>query len=476
MIYLIKTKQNKINLYYILMDLNVNNYKKHELIDILELEEEPTYENIENKTNSYIQKFSKENNIEYSQFFIDIKNKLLEEYSISSDSSDDENDDIQYENLQQSNNLDRTNNSIIINNDHNVIDKKMLDIKESKPIPIKEGNLNPNLKNIINKILNIDSFYRQNSIESNFIKQTTNFTVDLTEPLNNVLKIALNSVQIPFTWYNFDSVYGTNYLFIDNTKYLLKSGFYKDVDTLLLELNTTINNTNLTFYYDNISKKIYMKSSGPSISVKFYNKNTLNSGHINHNLGWLLGFRRMDISVETEDIYADCVPDLYGTKYILLLINDFNQNHLNNTVVNSVDNGETKLKRPTYFNRDLSYNISDDGLFQLQPDQDNNITQNQLYAFNQINENLFNNNSFEKLGGIVATDIIGLIPIKHAGFEYGDVYVEAGGAFQNNERNYFGPVNISRIAIKLIDDKGNTLNLNGSDWSCSLSCDLLYQY
>ena len=59
------------------MDLNVNNYKKHELIDILEIEE-PTHENIEKKTNIYIDKFSKENNIDYAQFFVDVKNKLLE--------------------------------------------------------------------------------------------------------------------------------------------------------------------------------------------------------------------------------------------------------------------------------------------------------------------------------------------------------------------------------------------------------------
>ena len=52
MIYLINAKQNKIKLYYILMDLNVNNYQKHELIEILELEE-PTHENIEKK-NEYL--------------------------------------------------------------------------------------------------------------------------------------------------------------------------------------------------------------------------------------------------------------------------------------------------------------------------------------------------------------------------------------------------------------------------------------
>jgi len=45
-----------------------------------------------------------------------------------------------------------------------------------------------------------------------------------------------------------------------------------------------------------------------------------------------------------------------------------------------------------------------------------------------------------------------------------------------NTRVYFGPVNISRMRVSLQDDKGNTLNLNGSDWSITLMAETLYQY
>jgi hypothetical protein len=45
-----------------------------------------------------------------------------------------------------------------------------------------------------------------------------------------------------------------------------------------------------------------------------------------------------------------------------------------------------------------------------------------------------------------------------------------------NERKYFGPVNISRMKVRLVDDKGNTVNLNGNDWSLSLIVNELYQY
>ena len=35
-------------------------------------------------------------------------------------------------------------------------------------------------------------------------------------------------------------------------------------------------------------------------------------------------------------------------------------------------------------------------------------------------------------------------------------------------RRYNGPVDISKLNIKLLDDRGNLLNLNGSDWSLSM--------
>jgi hypothetical protein len=58
----------------------------------------------------------------------------------------------------------------------------------------------------------------------------------------------------------------------------------------------------------------------------------------------------------------------------------------------------------------------------------------------------------------------------------GDVYVEFGGSLQDNKRTYFGPVNITRLRLKLLDDKGNILNLNGGNWCVTLMSENLYQY
>ena len=69
-----------------------------------------------------------------------------------------------------------------------------------------------------------------------------------------------------------------------------------------------------------------------------------------------------------------------------------------------------------------------------------------------------------------------MIPIKISGSNTGTLLVEFSGSLQDNIRTYFGPVNIDRMHVKLLDDKGNVLNLNGADWSITLISENLYQY
>ena len=72
-------------------------------------------------------------------------------------------------------------------------------------------------------------------------------------------------------------------------------------------------------------------------------------------------------------------------------------------------------------------------------------------------------------------DMFALLPVKSAGATPGSIYVEFGGTLQQQERIYFGPVNIRRISIKLVNDKGDVVDLNGGNWSFQLVCEQLYQ-
>jgi hypothetical protein len=46
-----------------------------------------------------------------------------------------------------------------------------------------------------------------------------------------------------------------------------------------------------------------------------------------------------------------------------------------------------------------------------------------------------------------------------------------GGSLSNQFRTYFGPITLQRLKLQIFTDKGNLLDLNGSDWSISFVCD-----
>ena len=71
-------------------------------------------------------------------------------------------------------------------------------------------------------------------------------------------------------------------------------------------------------------------------------------------------------------------------------------------------------------------------------------------------------------------DMFALIPLKLAGLKPGQTYFESGGSIQENTRKYFGPVNITRVNIQLVNDHGDVINLNGGDWTFSIICEYLY--
>ena len=72
-------------------------------------------------------------------------------------------------------------------------------------------------------------------------------------------------------------------------------------------------------------------------------------------------------------------------------------------------------------------------------------------------------------------DVFAIIPLNASNIPNGSIYTETGSGLQKQERMYFGPVNLSRMNIQLVTDRGNVVDLNGSDWSCTLQCDCLYQ-
>ena len=158
----------------------------------------------------------------------------------------------------------------------------------------------------------------------------------------------------------------------------------------------------------------------------------------------------------------------------MIILDDYVQNHLNDGLV-TITNIDNDIPLPSYANR--SSFRCDPVTKQLVATSVltnyNNLTNNQLYAANQI-LNVKQNQHSNYSAGPFVQDIFGLIPVKTTGLVPGQTYIEFGGTLQIQERTYFGPVNIRRMTIKLLTDKGDVVSLNGANWSFSLICEQLY--
>jgi hypothetical protein len=541
------------------IDTNIDNYTISELLTILDLEDiNPEF--ITEKTNAYIEKFSKEKKPDMVTFFQEMQSVLLNyaedletsDAAVSSNSANKQTDSwFQNQYLKQKNQVqsdkvtDRKQQIDVYDNIHVPMKQKQLGVANNFVVNVAQDTLNPNLKNSTQRFINLDSQFRQ---VAGIGDSSTDYTCDLSDPLTNVLSMRLYSFQIPYTWYAIDYNYGNTSLWISNsdgtinTQIAVTPGNYSPSD-FVTELATAFTNAGFSgvsgstssssaqIYYNPNNAKITLNLygiTGPftidtTTTITFFDytgklKEQEPGGiqpqsYINQTLGWIMGYRLPYINVNETGNQATAVLDLNGPKYLIISIDDYNQNHINNGLVSITELSKT-LKMPNYYSPDLPYQITtpvsnlqtninsintdyalnSNGLIQedsgdllmdklnasfkkipqLLPSAPRTLTQSQLYTINEIIKNNDNNSNFRTMAP-TTTDVFALIPVK-SNMTTGKTYVEFSGSLQDNTRTYFGPVNIDRLRVRLLDDKGNVLDLHGGEWSITIISENLYQY
>lgn len=541
------------------IDTNIENYTISELLTILNLEDFDV-EQITEKTNQYIEKFTKEKKPEMISFFQEMQSVLLNyaedletsDTAVSSNSANKQTDlwfqnqYIKQKNSVQSDKVtDRKQQIDVYDNIHVPMKQKQLGVANNFVVNVAQDTLNPNLKNSTQRFINLDSQFRQ---VAGIGDSSTDYTCDLSDPLTNVLSMRLYSFQIPYTWYAIDYSYGNTSIWISNsdgtinTQVAVTPGNYSPSD-FVTELATAFTNAGFSgvsgstssssaqIYYNPNNAKITLNLygiTGPftidtTTTITFFDytgklKEQEPGGiqpqsYINQTLGWIMGYRLPYISVSETGNLAPAVLDLNGPKYLIVSIDDYNQNHINNGLVSITELSKT-LKMPNYYSPDLPYQITtpvsnlqtninsintdyalnSNGLIQedsgdllmdklnasfkkipqLLPSAPRTLTQSQLYTINEIIKNNDNNSNFRTMAP-TTTDVFALIPVK-SNMTTGKTYVEFSGSLQDNTRTYFGPVNIDRLRVRLLDDKGNVLDLHGGEWSITIISENLYQY
>lgn len=534
------------------MDTNINNYSVDDILTIFNLKKNTiTISQINEVSNKLINKMKNENKPDLAIFFKQAADKLTayayananpyidpdvdtdEDPDAGTDAGTDiDDDDNEYENsykkeitplyppqtgdINETNKYTKRGQQVKVGDEttHFVMKQERLGVIDSRPLSVAQGTLNPNLTNTIKRMVSIDSQYRQNILpfsrnDPNLPSYNTDYTLDLTDPISNVLSIKLNSIQIPTSWYAFDTAIGNTCFEISGTIIDISSGNYT-ASQLVTELNAKLSSPidfNIDISYNSNTGKIdfsnntifpqtitFYKNGGVNLCSSTQGCNTAGQ-KINQNLGWNLGFRREpDASgnititmLPNQKIVADAVIDVYGPKYFFLVLDDYNNNHLNQGLIN-ITTTLNKLNVPSYYNSSINEqaecenvevnlnNMETRNIPMVKKSYPRKLTQAQLYAANEIvaNRKVSLNN---RTTGPTASDIFAIIPLVNIIRQIRpDPYILIGQPLQEAQRTYFGPVNIERLRVRLLDDKGNLVNLNDNDWSFSLIVEQLYQY
>ena len=364
-----------------------------------------------------------------------------------------------------------------------VVDRKMFITQENnyfilKPTPNSSGgvyiNTNDICKNSVNDIiiqlsnLNTNTYYSINDVVNEINYQFTNYTnyyglvthgsYIYLDPYTNytVFRLNINTIYttrdyvldffdpVSFTQCTYGKSSSIQAVKWDTTLGWLL-GFHNQANYLLTTANVSLDiNTNTTYY-----------SQFPSNSYTY------------------------DISTNIATLRGDTIVNVTPFNSFFLLLDDYTQSHINDGLV-TVTQSSLDIPLASYAVRNsslLQCELNSTQTF-IQNSQDpvtrNNMTSKQIYSVNQL---LNANNSvlldpYKTSLGPNTQDIFAIIPLKLPAF--GQSFIEFGGTLQNQDRSYFGPVNLKRINVRLLTDKGTIINLNNADWSIGINVEQLY--
>ena len=314
-------------------------------------------------------------------------------------------------------------------NNHAPMKQEQIATTDTYNLAVKQDSLNPNLKNVMTRYVNIDSQFRKYTNGSN--TSTTDYTLDLSDTLKNLLSLTLFSYQIPFSWYCFDEYYGNTCFWIVDMSYnipiVIPSGNYtsatfttqlkESFEAVGFDLSTVIipsdapsgatapiyinpSNGKVTLYINGITYNPTKTSPLFTVSsetiILFYdftgqlicenNCYSKTSYFFNSTLGWMMGYRLPYVNVEENGNPAPSIIDLIGTKYLILVIDDYNKNRIGNNMV-SISKFNNTLSMPNYYTNDLVYSCAEPTSGQTNNLQDliNETKTNSLLEFQTTN-------------------------------------------------------------------------------------------
>jgi hypothetical protein len=424
-------------------DLNINNYSKEDYFDIFNLDKNmnPSKNSVNENYNNLLNNINNENidldeKKKLKTFLTNCKQNLL--FIIEKETDNYKLIDSDFiPNLNKSETF-QSNSKFIIK-------------KQENPDIHHTNKINPISRRTNTQLLNINTKFRTNYYDT----ISSDFILNLPVEFKNVTSITVQNVEIPETEYIFSSTNGTNEFSIElydinktsgeivagtQKKQIIRiqDGIYTGfmLEDYLNNYVFTDNSLNrICCKYDEISRKFritrdYRDSEKRGIpysdteNTRAFNIDWRLSSDENRpiqlNMGWILGYRKQYYSWD-EDY---------------------------------VDISNVSYKKHEGFNPEACYDPLVSKYYILAIDDYNKNYSNTLCS--PFQESAFNNNT-----------AMAKIPHTPTSPNYDNI-------FYKSRREYFGPVNIKKLHIKLLDEMGRIVNLNNSDYSFTIEIKQLY--
>lgn len=433
----------KINYKYSMNNINlcIKDYSIDDLFSLINIntddytDKQTLEDNITNDINLLVEHF--DDNAEYISFFEKVKDILLQHINYIFDNN--------------SNTLITKTQESNYDNDHNVIQKPSIISIDTFSNNTPSGTLNPIRRHTVTKLVNIDTIFRKNyntTISSNFM-------YDFPSPINNIISMKLSSIEIPNTWYiisnnkksNVFSISTLNVTGIPDTTHniIIPEGNYSLSNLIDVVNNYFINTGNgleyIRFDVNMLTLKAIIRAknstdsggglvpyvAGFSPNFEFNISFDVIGIDSKKTLGWLLGFRLNSYNVSQTDTYTDNINVVPPTLYTGYLISE--------------------------------------GIY------GGSISRYFLFSLNDFNNSFKNSIISLNDKSFIGDDILGRITINSSS---NTIILDNTSDNIYKQRDFFGPVKIEKIHVKLLDKYGDILDINNVDFSFVLEFKQIY--
>jgi len=415
-------------------NLNIKNYTIKELEDLFELPNDYNESIVEIQETRLRQNILSDNSITASiknntlEFISKVKKTLIENHG----KPNNLNKLLRtYENVY---NIDKSlhkSDTINSGNTH-IIKQPVTPYGQSMPSEFYQGTLNPLNKRILRQNINIDTRFRDNY----YTTSSSNFHVDLPLRLTEVVSLQLSALELPETFYNISQVFGNNFFVLNIPTESPLIITIPDGNYDYLGLQNYINNflTNL------------LPPGNPYSNIQFLSEINTPSGS-----GFSSGTGKMVVGsiTGTQQFSINFLTDRYG--------NDDRQTPL------PLKLGWLMGFRNGYYENSLTY-VSEGIINLLGP----------RYIYLVVDD--FNNSVLDGFYGVFTSsilnkNILARISLQGSVFSY---LSKDNFNLITTPRQYFGPVDIQKLQIQLLDEYGRILNLNNMDYSFCLTFQTIY--